>query len=194
MPGFASFWILTTQQVLNKYLLNKWANERVNRIPTSCRSEYSLVWVETQQSTRSPTGWLFASCFHILFRLEYVSLHMVLIYFCWENSSICNSNQWLQDLAGMENFLSLCYDLYSDYSDCNSWPFGSTSIQWSSLSDWSSPVAFPFSERERSSTKAPSSVLQYPRGTWFSNHQNLDFSMLPLLFLKEVVDEVTING
>ena len=173
MPDFASFWSPSPHQELNKYLLNKWANERVNRIETSYGSEYSLVWVKTQQSMRYPTDLLFAFCFPTLLQPEYLSLHMVLIHFCWENSSICNSNQWLKEFVAMEDFLFLVYDLYSDYSDFNSWPNCSTSVQWSLLLDWRSPVAFLSSECERSSTysktEVPSPVLQYPRGIPFSN-------------------------
>ena len=71
---------------------------------------------------KGPNDLLFALCFPMLLWPEYLSLHMVLIHFCWENSHICNSNQWVKELGGMENFPLLCYDLYSDYSDVNSWP------------------------------------------------------------------------
>ena len=89
------------------------------------------MWVETQQSMRSPTDLLFAFCFPILLQSEHLSLHMVLIHFCWENSSICNSNQRLRECGEMGSFLLLCCDLYSDYSDFNSWLDCPTRAQWS---------------------------------------------------------------
>lgn len=151
---------------------------------------------------RNPTDLLFAFCFPILLQPEYLSLHMVLIHFCWENSSIYNSNPWLQEFVGMENFLFLCYDLYSDYSDFHSWPDCPTSVQWSLLLDGRCPVAFLSSQCERSSTysktEVPSPVVQYPRGE--SHFQiiranfveiHLNLSALPHIFLKEVVGEIT---
>lgn len=173
LPDFASFWSPSPQQALNKYLLNKWANGGVSRIWTSYGSEYSLVWVETQQSTGGPTDLLFAFCFPILLQPDYLSLPIVLIPFCWEKAEICNTKQWLKEL---ENFLFLCDDLYSDYSDFNSWPDRPTSARWSLLLDWRPPVAVLFSECEKPSTDAKTEVsrpvVQYPRGIPFSNHYN----------------------
>ena len=135
------------------------------------------MWVETQQSMRSPTDLLFAFWFPILLQPEHLSLHMVLIHFCWENSSICNSNQRLRECGGTGSFLLLCYDLYSDYSDFNSWLDGPTSAQWSLLLDWRSAALLLLS--------SPLNVKDHPLNprprsqAWFGNTPRASHFQLP---------------